>query len=139
MQMKFNLIAFISFSFLVIRQAAAGGGSSSSSSSKGGTHTIVSIDEWSLTRYVSAHVIFVDIGYFPFGHSVAFVHCPYMLLINIFSPCIVGGRKVAFCIGDSFLDTFWKLFLDRYIAFLTIHELLLIGRKTKHLCRLSFL
>jgi len=29
--MKFNLIAFISFSFLVIRQAAASGGSSSSS------------------------------------------------------------------------------------------------------------
>ena len=29
--MKFNLIAFISFSFLVIHQAVAGGGSSSSS------------------------------------------------------------------------------------------------------------
>ena len=31
MQMKFNLVAFVPFSFLVICQATAGGGSSSSS------------------------------------------------------------------------------------------------------------
>ena len=40
MQMKFNLIAFISFSFLVISQAAVGGGSSSSS--KG---ILISVDD----------------------------------------------------------------------------------------------
>ena len=58
-----------------------------------------------MTRYVSALVIFVHIG-----HSVVFVLCLYILLINIFSPCIVGGRKVTFCIGGSFLDIFMELF-----------------------------
>ena len=39
-QMKFNLIALISFSFIVIRQAATGG--ASSSSSKG---ILISVDD----------------------------------------------------------------------------------------------
>ena len=41
--MKFNLIAFISFAFLVISQTAAGGGSSSSS--KG---ISINVDDYSL-------------------------------------------------------------------------------------------
>ena len=58
-----------------------------------------------MIRYVSTLVIFVHIG-----HSVVLVLCLYILLINIFSPCIVGGRKVTFCIGGTFLDIFWELF-----------------------------
>ena len=58
-----------------------------------------------MTRYVSALVIFVHIG-----HSVVSVLCLYILLINIFSPCIVGGRKVTYCIRGSFLDIFWEPF-----------------------------
>ena len=126
---KFNLLSI--FSFLVLYQATTAA-SSSSCSNKGGTHTTVNIDEWSLIGYVSALIIFVHIGYCPFGYSIALFLCLYLLLINIFSPCIVGGWKVAFCIGGSFFWIYFEAFLDRCVAFLIKHEnlILLRGRKT---------
>ena len=118
-----NLIYCLNFSFLVLNQATTAA-SSSSYLSKGGTHTTISINEWSLIGYISTLIIFVHIGYFPFGYFVAFVPCLYILLINIFSPYIVGGRKVSFCIGGIFFWIYFEAFLDRCVAFLIINELL---------------
>ena len=125
---KFNLLPQF-FSFLVLNQVTTAT-SSSSCSSKGGIRTTVSIDEWSLTGYVSTLVIFVDIGYFPFSHSVAFVLCLYILLINIFFPLYCRRKEGCILYRRQFFGYILEAFLYRCIAFLTIHELLLIGRKT---------
>ena len=126
---KFNLLSQF-FYFLVLNQATTAA-SSSSYLSKGGTHTTISINEWSLIGYISTLIIFVHIGYFSFGYFVAFVPCLYILLINIFSPCIVGGRKIAFCIWGIFLDIFWSFF-GQMCCFSNYKWtlVLLIGKKT---------
>ena len=75
-------------------------------------------------------IIFDDIGYFSFGHSVAFFLWLYILFINIFCPLYCKRKKCCILFRRQYFGYILEAFLDRYIVFLTIHELLLIGRKT---------
>ena len=125
---KFNLLPLF-FLFLVLNKATIAASSSSYSSK--GTRTTVSINEWSLTEYVSALTYnFWWYWLLPIQSFCSFFLCLYILFVNIFCPLYCKRKKCCILFRRQYFGYILEAFLDRYIAFLTIHELLLIGRKT---------